>query len=431
MSGRRTKKAVVVHRGARDAYQVAAALAEAGLLDCLVTDLYWPNDRRWGSGLVNCLPRSARQMLLARYSCLVPSRLVQQTLLSGIASQLLDMLPYIPFAWRKQATRWTDAVLGRAAGERALNTHSSLVSYSYYGFQAFSTYSKPGMLFQAHPHPASVRRILQRELEAHPECADSLRQEWELSLPPEAFERLVEETKIASHTLAASSFTRQTLMENGVAKSAISVIPYGVDPQRFSPSTFASRPSTSGPLKLLFVGRINQRKGIAYLLEALRLLGSKSVELIVCGRVMDNLSVFNSFGSQVTIRPSVSQAELVAAYRAADLFVFPSVVEGFGQVLLESLACGLPILSTSRTAAPDLITEGVEGFVVEPCRPDLLAGRIEWAMANRNSLSEMRESATRRAAHFSWARFRKGIVAAVLTFQAAQNTAPEASAQYV
>jgi glycosyltransferase involved in cell wall biosynthesis len=414
MTARHNKqKTVVVHRGARDAYQVAAALAEAGLLECLVTDLYWPNDRPWAAQMASRASAAVRSMLLARYSKLLPSQLVTQTLVSGVISQVLDMWRHSPFAWRRRATRWTDAAMGRKAGTRARQTNSALLSYSYYGYQAFSSYGKPGLLFQAHPHPASVRRILMRELEAHPECAPSLRKEWELSLPQEDFERLVAETQMAAHTLAASSFTRQTLVENGVAVESVSVIPYGVDLERFSPAPSGYRPATDGPLKLLFVGIINQRKGIKYLLEALRLVSSRQVELTVCGRVVDDLALFRPFASQVKIRPSVSATELLQAYRSADLFVFPSVVEGFGQVLLESLACGLPVLSTTRTAAPDLVREGIEGFIVEPCRPDQLAHRIDWALAHREQLSDMRAAACARAAHFSWSSFRHGVVDAV------------------
>ena len=76
----------------------------------------------------------------------------------------------------------------------------------------------------------------------------------------------------------------------------------------------------------------------------------------------------------MTIRPSVSASELVEAYQDADLFVFPSIAEGFGQVLLEALACGLPILTTTHTAAPDIIRDGEHGFIIEPRRPDLASG---------------------------------------------------------
>ena len=279
------------------------------------------------------------------------------------------------------------------------------------------------MLFQMHPHPVSIRRILTEELEANPDCANSLKQEWELSLPEDDFQHLVRETAMASHILAASSFTRETLVENGIPRSAISVVPYGVDAARFIPDARRRSPSGS-KLRLLFVGRINQRKGIKYLLEALRLLNSNEVHLTVCGRVVDGLELFRAFAGQVEVRPSVSPAELIAAYQSADMFVFPSVAEGFAQVLLESLSCGLPIVSTTHTAAPDLIENGKQGFIVEPRRSDLIAERIDWALTHREAVAEMGRKARLQAEQFTWQRFRYGVVQAVEGFTASDRIMP-------
>jgi glycosyltransferase involved in cell wall biosynthesis len=294
------------------------------------------------------------------------------------------------------------------------------VSYSYFGYDAFNEYGSGGMLFQVHPHPATMRRILREELELHPDCAASLRKEWELALPEEDFQHLVSETSTASCYLAASTFTRDSLIEHGASEDSISVVPYGVDLMRFKPDA-QRRHTGSFKLRLLFVGRINQRKGVKYLLEALRLVNSREVELIICGRVLDEAEIFRPFASQVQIRPSVSADDLVREYQSADLFVFPSVGEGFGQVLLESLASGLPILSTTHTAAPDLIEDGVQGFIVKPRRPDLIAERIHWALTHRRELASMRTYARQRAERFTWQRFRTSTANAVRTFLAEQE----------
>jgi glycosyltransferase involved in cell wall biosynthesis len=110
----------------------------------------------------------------------------------------------------------------------------------------------------------------------------------------------------------------------------------------------------------------------------------------------------------------------VEAYQTSDLFVFPSVAEGFGQVLLEAMACGLPVLSTTRTAAPDLIQEGVQGFVVEPCRPDLLAQHIEWAVGHREELAYMGSQARLRAEQFTWTHFRARVADVVQEYLASE-----------
>lgn len=405
-------KVVVVHRGARDAYQVARAMREAGMLERLVTDVYC-GEGSLPQALGRVLPVGVQNGLRGRSVAGVPGSSVRTCAVSGLLALAFEKLQMVPFSWRRSATRWCDHELGRTAGRLATRRQAGLLSYSYYGYSGFGSFrsEKPAILFQLHPHPASVRRLLLEELEAHPDCAESIGKEWELALPDEDYARLVEETRMARHWLAASTFTRRTLEEDGIPPEDIQVIPYGVDLDRFHDAPGLT--GTSGPLKLLFVGTINQRKGIKYLLEALRLLPGRQVELTVCGRAVDDLRLFRPFVSQVRVRPSVSHAELVHAYRSSDLFVFPSIAEGFGHVLLESLACGLPVLSTTHTAAPDLLTEGEDGWVVSPRRPDLLAERIAWALDHRAELQEMKTAARRKAEHFTWNQFRQGVVRAV------------------
>ncbi len=412
-------KVVLVHGGARDSYQLALALSEAGLLETLVTDLFWPADRTWARMLRNHLKPNLLNLVSRRGAPGLPSSQVKQRVFDGMRGLLLDRLPGVSFSTRRDSTRAADAALGRAAGKSAQRANAGLIAYSYYAYDAIREYGWPAMLFQLHPHPATMRAILSTELTLHPECADSLQQEWELALPEEDYQHLIAEPLLASHLMVASTFTRLSLVQNGVPAETITVIPYGVDLERFHPVPRRA-PVPGSVLELLFVGRINQRKGVSYLLEALRSFSPDQVHITVCGRVVDDLKLFAEFGSQVTIRPSVSSAELVAAYQAADLFIFPSVAEGFGQVLLESLACGLPILSTTHTAAPDLVTDGIEGFIVEPRRPDLLVQRIEWARTHREELHRMRALARHRAEYFTWARFRKAAADAVklyLTFR--------------
>lgn len=409
------QKVVLVHGGARDAYQVAQALAEADLLDTLVTDLFWPSDRTWARALAAKLPGSLQALLRARSAPAIPSHRVRNCYLAGFKALLLDRAKRLPFALRRSAIRSADRTLGRTAGRLATRHHAGLLTYSYIGYEALRAFSGPGILFQVHPHPLTIRRLLTEELERHPDCAGSLTQEWELALPDEDFQHLVEEPRLAARFLCASSFTRQSLIENGADPSAIRVVPYGVDAQRFHPDP-TQRSAPGGKLRLLFVGRINQRKGIKYLLEALRLLQTDQIELTICGRIIDGLDLFKPFADRITIRPSVSAAELEQAYQAADLFVFPSVAEGFAQVLLEAMASGLPILSTTHTAAPDLITEAVEGFILPPRRPDLLAERIDWAATHRAELAAMGQRARTRAEFFTAARFRQGIIDATSEF---------------
>jgi glycosyltransferase involved in cell wall biosynthesis len=232
----------------------------------------------------------------------------------------------------------------------------------------------------------------------------SLDFEWELALPENEFRQLTDEVTMAQHWLVASTFTKHTLIEAGVPAEHIKVIPYGIDVEKYTPRT--ARPLRSGPLKLLFVGTICQRKGIKYLIEAVDLLPAGSVELTVCGHSVDDLKLLRNCKSLVSVRPFISPQELLDVYRSSDVFVFPSLAEGFGHVLLEAMASGLPIISTTRTAAPDLIREGEEGLIIEPGSVAGIVQAIEYFLQWPEKVDSMGQAARVRAEHFTWGKFR-------------------------
>jgi len=401
-------KVVTVHRGARDNYQVARALSEGGMLEALVTDLYWPADRGWARAVERLAPRKVGA-LRSRNETSLPSRQVVSCWLRGLYSLGLSKSRLVAFERQRDAVRNCDRELGKLAGKLATERKAALLSYSYYGHSAFGGYTgeQPRMLFQLHPHPGAVRDILLEERSLHPECAASLDKEWELALPKADFNRLVEESAMPEYWLVASSFSKRTLVEAGAPAARIHVIPYGTDLNRFAPRK--GRAVTGRPLQLLFVGTLGQRKGITYLLEAVNMLPPGSVELTVCGRAVDGLDLFRRSRTPIRLRPSASSRELLDAYQSADIFVFPSLAEGFGHVLLEAMASGLPIISTTSTAAPDLIAHSKEGFVVDPGNSAQVATCIEYFLRHPERIVTMGEAARRRAEYFTWDRFRHSV----------------------
>src|SRR3954464_4416892 len=154
-------KVVTVHRGARDNYQVARALSEAGMLEALVTDLYWPADRPWAQALERWVPSRLSGALRCRHTDAVPSRSVSSCWGNGLYSMALNKTKMVAFDRQRDAVRQCDLTLGRRAGELANQRGAALLSYSYYGHSAFSHYAgaEPRILFQLHPHPAKVRDI--------------------------------------------------------------------------------------------------------------------------------------------------------------------------------------------------------------------------------------------------------------------------------
>ena len=380
------------------------------MLESLVTDLYWPREGAWVRRVKPLLPGRIERKLSRRSAAALPASRVKACPVSGSLALACDHSA-LPFRVQQASMRRCDHHLGKRAAQIANARGSALLSYSYYGYSAFTHFQRelPRILFQLHSHPLSARAILQDERSLHPDSAPSLNREWELALPEADFQALVEESRMADYWICASSFTKQTLVGNGAAPERIHVVPYGVDLERFQPKHI-ERPLNT-PLQVLFVGTVCERKGIRYLLDAIETLPAGSVHLTICGRSAGPISVRASAPARV--RSFVTTEELLHEYQSADVFVFPSLLEGFGHVLLEAMACGLPVISTTRTAAPDLVREGLEGFVISPGNACEVARCLEYFLSNPGSTRTMGRAARMRAEEFTWKKFRCGIVEAV------------------
>jgi len=88
-----------------------------------------------------------------------------------------------------------------------------------------------------------------------------------------------------------------------------------------------------------------------------------------------------------------------------DVYVLPSYSEGFAISLIEAMAAGLPIITSTNTGAPDTILEGREGFVIPAGDVDALVDRLRWFAANREKIPAMSTAAKQKAREFSWERY--------------------------
>lgn len=186
------------------------------------------------------------------------------------------------------------------------------------------------------------------------------------------------------------------------------VIPFGVDLREFaSTATVASAAQALraqvGPRPLvLFVGKLRHYKGVDVLLDA---LAQTDAHLLIIGTGMMEAAWrqrarANGLDARVTFLGEVDDAQKIAAYHAADLFVLPSTnrAEAFGIVLIEALACGLPLVSTELGTGTSFVNQhGETGFVVSPNDPVALAGAINAILTNDELRVRMREAALARA----------------------------------
>jgi glycosyltransferase involved in cell wall biosynthesis len=180
--------------------------------------------------------------------------------------------------------------------------------------------------------------------------------------PGEIIERELMEYDACDAIMVPSEIAAASFVRYGIPREKIYVNRLGVDVSQFAPA----RTPVSNPVpKILFVGEISARKGIAPLLGAFAKISS-AAELVCVGPVdVDFQAALNKLPiKNVTFKGAMSRNDIHQAYQSADIFCLPSAEEGFGMVVLEAMASGLPVVLSDQVGAGDLITDGKNGMII-------------------------------------------------------------------
>jgi glycosyltransferase involved in cell wall biosynthesis len=210
-------------------------------------------------------------------------------------------------------------------------------------------------------------------------------------LPTALIHRMEREYQICDRIVVPSTLAHGSFAEFGFAEKTVVVFP-GVDDQFFSPPRAKERQEF---FRVCFAGRVELSKGAGYLLQAWKRMALSNAELVLAGEVRPEMNGLMETHADSSVRKLgfLSMRELVKAYQESDVFVFPSVNEGFAQVLLEAMACGLPVVATELSGAKDCVTEGKEGFIVPARDVDRLAEAILWCYQHRDETRAMGRAA--------------------------------------
>ena len=177
----------------------------------------------------------------------------------------------------------------------------------------------------------------------------------------------------------------------GCRESRITVIPNWIDADRYTRTS--ENPTPQQPRKrpaiVLFVGLLEQRKGVHHLLEAFHQLVEEgiSARLVICGSgperdTLERQSRQLGISDRVQFRGWVSNDDVIAEFHQADVFVLPTFAEGLPNALLEAMACNLPVVTTPVDGIPSVVEDGLNGFLVPPGESDALAKGIRPLLQN-------------------------------------------------
>ena len=257
----------------------------------------------------------------------------------------------------------------------------------------------------------AARKIQQEEAQLQPAWAPTLSANLDSI---EKLDRKDQELLLASQIIVASTFTWKTLAHAPNISAPIKIVPYG------APEPAPHRAKTRrGPLKVLFTGILSQRKGVSYLFDAIDKLGT-NVELTLIGQPPGPCPALEKALSRHRWIRSLPHAQVLEEMDRHDVFVFPSLFEGFGLVLLEAMSRGMAVITTPHTAGPDLISDGNDGFIVPIRSSEAIVERIELLLRDRALLQDVSDAARKTAGGHSWRGYRAGLLHAVTSSQKAR-----------
>ncbi len=205
--------------------------------------------------------------------------------------------------------------------------------------------------------------------------------------------RELAEYESADAIAVPSQFVRRTFLDYGVPADKLYLCPYGANISLYSP-----RPRRGNRFRVLFVGSASIRKGIGYLLEAMKPLVERNLaELWLVGAVSaDAKGLLARHRDLFVHKGFVPPSRLAEVYSQGSVLVLPSIEEGLGRVQVQAMACGVPVIATVNTGAEDLLTDGQEGFIVPIRDSRAILDRLEWMIDHPAEREWMGRAAVRR-----------------------------------
>jgi glycosyltransferase involved in cell wall biosynthesis len=201
--------------------------------------------------------------------------------------------------------------------------------------------------------------------------------------------REIREYALADRVLVLSTFSRRSFVAEGTPPERICTVPLGVRVEAFRPppEVVADRKRrilAGEPLRVLFVGAVSFRKGFFDFARVIDQLQGRGFSFELVGPILPECApLVDALRSQATFAGKKRQADLPASYHAADLFLFPTIEDGFPAVMAQAKAAALPIVTTAHGAGLDIVTPGQDGWIVPVREPAAIVDRLIWCGGNR------------------------------------------------
>lgn len=401
--------------GNQNVRAMLAALDAAGMLARFATTLAVTAHSPW----LNRLPAGLARELRRRQFDVAPQRILQHPG-RELARRLCERLGWSHWLRHEEGFASIDGVLQdfdrfvARALPGLLRRNQGLGAVYAYEDSALATFqvAEDLGLRRIYDLPISYwavgRRLMEEETERLPHWAAALG--GGMADSAAKLERKDQELALADLVVAPSRFVADSLPAWAADKARV-LSPFG-SPAGACAGPFEA-PEPRRALRVLFVGSMGQRKGLADLFEAMRLLDGEHIELVVMGSMLSTPEFYRSQYAGFTYERGRPHAEVLALMRTCDVFCLPSLYEGRALVMQEAMSQGLPVVITPNTGGEDLVIEGRTGFLVPIRSPQAIAEKLAWFNRNRQALPAMKQAAVQHAATYTWKQYGDTVVDAI------------------
>lgn len=404
-------KVIVAHPGKQHSYKTAEALYKSDMLFQYMTTVY--DKRNWKILITKFLfPKSVVNKIKLRKSTILPDNLVTlKCTFLGLFLLFFYKLP-INRKYRDFLFRYVHDQFGRYIAQYAIkNGVDAVIMYDTTCNECFK------ILKQCAPQIKRIqdvsianRAFMKANYEKDIENIGDFRlKEEQINLwDPVIQKRNLEELELTEYFIVASNMSKRSLIYSKINENRIYVVPYGVDFDKFP---YKGETTQSTKLHLIYVGQISFRKGLHHLLKLISTRFKDTCRLTIVGFYNTSNTIYQEYKDKENIKfvGFVDHKDLVDYYHSSDLFVFPTLGEGFGLVILEAMSSGLPCLVSDLAGGDDAIDEGRNGFVFRAGDDADFAYKLQWFVNNRNKLSEMSEYSSLYVKKYTWDTYYKNI----------------------
>lgn len=395
-------KFIIAQLGARQRYEIPLAFQTIGWLQAFITD-YWSPFGKFSPWLMKNTHNKIFKRSLERWSPELNSQFVHSNILFGIKSSLILARENDVFERSKIILE-----MGKIFSKLVMNDAKQINHDSFFGFCSESLevlqYEKliGNTTFLDQYDCANDEEYIDMELDCW--------QGWKPSSSriDDYYQRVYEEWRLSDCIIVNSEWTQMNIIRQGAPAEKIHVVPLSYTPKH---NSILHRKPSNNNLKVLYVGGINLRKGVQYLVACAEKLQHTNIKFIFIGAVEVEDKIVDRFPPNIVLTGHLPYEKVKEYYEKADIFVFPTLSDGFGRVQLEAMEYGLPVIATSNCGK--VVENGVNGFVVPPKDSNAIAEKLLLLEADRETLLMMSIAAVNTIQKFSRVNYMQKLLEAI------------------